>query len=266
MNHLTVAVAQNLPLNQSTSELGWIKEYAYEAATKGVEVLVLPELASVGYHLERLKNLKEYNSKKFLHNLSTVCMEQNVSISAGFYLAEGNSVFNSTVLSLADGSQKIYKKIHLFDMSSERESDLFQSGEEASMISWKSWKFGQMICFDLRFPELARALSLAGVDILCVNSAWPLGRREVFRTLCQARAIENQVYLLSSNCVGLNAGNQAFAGTSMVIAPDGDILAELDEKTPGMAVVKIDKNRISAVRNRLDCYSKRNERAYTVKA
>ena len=149
-------------------------------------------------------------------------------------------------------------------MGQERESDLFQSGDLPSIANFKDWKIGQMICFDLRFPELGRALSLAGVDILCINSAWPLGRKEVFRTLCQARAIENQVYLLSSNCVGSNEGKQEFAGVSMIIAPDGEILAELDAKNPGMAMVKIDKTRISAVRSKLDCYSKRKKSAYRI--
>jgi predicted amidohydrolase len=81
------------------------------------------------------------------------------------------------------------------------------------------------ICYDVRFPELFRALTLEGADIICLPAEWPSPRQEQWRTLVRARAIENQLFLVAANCCG-SQGKLDFFGMSLIVSPRGEILAE----------------------------------------
>ena len=116
-----------------------------------------------------------------------------------------------------------YRKIHLYDSFGYRESDRLSGGPtEAVVVEIAGWQVGLMTCYDLRFPELARALVDAGAEVIVVPAAWLPGERKVdhWRTLVRARAIENTVFVVAAGQPG-----PRYTGHSMVGDPLGDVLA-----------------------------------------
>ncbi len=117
-----------------------------------------------------------------------------------------------------------YRKVHLYDSFGYRESDRLSAGPiEPVVVELKGWKVGLMTCYDLRFPELARALVDRGAEVIVLPAAWVAGPRKVhhWRTLLTARAIENTVYVAA---VGQPAPR--YCGHSVVIDPFGEVVAE----------------------------------------
>ena len=120
-----------------------------------------------------------------------------------------------------------YRKIHLYDSFGYRESDALTPGPlEPVTVDVDGFRLGLMTCYDLRFPELARALVDRGAEVLVVPAAWVAGPRKVdhWRTLVRARAIENTVYVVAAGQPG-----PRYAGHSLVVDPLGDVLAEADD-------------------------------------
>ena len=116
-----------------------------------------------------------------------------------------------------------YRKIHLFSLMNEDRA--FTGGDSWLVTDTSIGRIGVFICYDLRFPELARRLSLEGAEILVVPGEWPKPREEHWRTLLRARAIENQLFIVAANCCGVQ-GKLDFFGASLIIGPKGELLAE----------------------------------------
>ncbi|MBM7517915.1 carbon-nitrogen hydrolase family protein [Nocardioides nitrophenolicus] len=123
-----------------------------------------------------------------------------------------------------------YRKVHLYDSFGYRESDRLSAGPlEPVVVDLHGWRVGLMTCYDLRFPELARALVERGAELIVLPAAWVAGPRKVahWRTLVSARAIENTVYVAA---VGQPAGR--YCGHSLVVDPFGEVLAEAGPGSP----------------------------------
>jgi omega-amidase len=215
-----------------------VRELAAEAAEKKAQILVLPETMDWGYGLEGIRS-------GFTHHQQVEAFLQKASkdfhllLVAGIVAKENDSIRNRQLICFAGKTIAFYDKIHLFSLGEVREQQVFVSGTSPNVFSWGDISFGSLICFDLRFPELTGHLRLNGAKVFLVNSAWPSARSEAFRTLSKARAIENQCFLLSANQSGEAAGLK-FAGGSMIVAPDGRVLAELSEESEGIAAAEID--------------------------
>ena len=123
-------------------------------------------------------------------------------------------------------------------------------------------KIAPVLCFDLRFPEFIRSLALAGAEILAVSAQWPLVRLEHWKTLLRARAIENQFYVAGAAACG-RTGSFTFCGNSMIIAPDGEILANAGLEEEVISSV-IDMKKIKKIRKDLPCFQSRVPEAYKI--
>jgi deaminated glutathione amidase len=147
--------------------------------------------------------------------------ERGTTVVAGMFESTGGPPYNTVVV--RGGAEADYRKIHLYDSFGYRESDVLAAGEPTPVtFSLGGFVVGLMTCYDLRFPELARALVDAGADVLVVPSAWVAGPRKVehWMTLLRARAIENTVYV-----VGAGQPGPRYTGHSMVVDPLGDVVA-----------------------------------------
>ena len=149
-------------------------------------------------------------------------------------------------LVLADGDREVaYRKIHLYDSFGYHESRTVSAGPiEPAATDVRGFPVGLMTCYDLRFPELARALTIAGAEALLVPAAWVAGERKVehWRTLLRARAIENTVWV-----VGVGQPGPRYTGHSVVVAPDGDVVAEAGEDAAELDAV-LDREAVAEVR------------------
>jgi predicted amidohydrolase len=107
------------------------------------------------------------------------------------------------------------------------EKESFKAGEKINLFEYDNWKIASFICYDLRFPEIFREATKKGANLITIQAAWPAKRRAHWETLLKARAIENQVYIAAVNAVSESSNQKLpLAGTSLIISPNGDVLAE----------------------------------------
>jgi predicted amidohydrolase len=196
-----------------------------EAARRGSRMVVLPELWSTGYNLPEIGVMAERNQAGWLKHLFDWAREFGLYLHAGS-LAEwdGSQTFNTTRIFGPDGRELAsYRKIHRVPMLDEEK--YIAAGDRGVVCTVKSMTVGMLICYDLRFPELARLLTLGGAQMLVVPAEWPSARIEHWRTLLRARAIENQCYVVGVNRVGTSNG-VLFGGHSALIDPWGRRVGE----------------------------------------
>jgi predicted amidohydrolase len=181
--------------------------------------------------------------------------------------AAAGRVYNTSVLFGPDGAPRaVYRKIHLFDAVSDgrayRESDDLLPGDALATAEVDGFTLGLTICYDLRFPELYRALALRGAEVLLVPAAFTactgLAHWEV---LLRARAIENGCFVVAPDQVGEHLPGRACFGHSMVVDPWGAKLAEV-ESGVGVCVAELDLARLDEVRAQLPSLAGRRPDAY----
>ncbi len=160
----------------------------------------------------------------FATEVTRVAAQRHTTIVAGMFetSADPGRPFNTLVLRGA--AQAAYRKIHLYDSFGFRESDRLSAGEVApTVVELHGFGVGLMTCYDLRFPELGRALAAAGAEVLVAPAAWVAGPHKVdhWRTLIRARAIENVAYV-----VAVGQPGPRYTGHSVVVDPWGDVVVE----------------------------------------
>lgn len=157
-----------------------------------------------------------------------------------------------------------YDKIHLFDAMVEdahgqyRESDTFEPGDAVVTIETPVGRLGMAICYDLRFPELFRALREKEVDWVCLPSAftWQTGDAH-WHALIRARAIENQVWVVAAGQGGQNSERRRTYGHSLICDPWGKVVSEITEEGPGVVTAALDADHLANVRARMPVWEHR---------
>lgn len=219
--------------------------FIHEAAEKGAELVLLPELFNVGYDFTVYKKM-EYNNQETIGILSDTAKKLDIHIVAGILELEGDWCYNS--IFIFDNLGKIvtkYRKVNLFPLSYEEE--IFAPGEEKVTVTLKGIKFGIMICFDLRFPELSRQYLKDECDAILIASAFPFPRLDHWRILLKARAIENQMYVIAANRSGKDGG-LTFLGNSCIIDPWGTVKATANETEETVILHTIETDKVQQVR------------------
>lgn len=156
-----------------------------------------------------------------------------------------------------------YDKIHLFDAMVEdahgqyRESDTFEPGEQVVTVETPAGRLGLAVCYDLRFPELFRALRERGADWVCLPSAftWQTGDAH-WHALIRARAIENQVWVVAAGQGGQNSARRKTYGHSLICDPWGKVVAEIEEG-PGVVSADLDPETLKQIRARMPVWEHR---------
>ncbi|WP_248925492.1 carbon-nitrogen family hydrolase [Paenibacillus hamazuiensis] len=192
------------------------------------DVIVFPEMWNTGYALDRIHELADPNGERTDALLSAFSREHGVHIVGGSIAEKVGADVRNTIYVYDREGNKVadYSKIHLFRLMDEEK--YLVGGERVGAVQLGEVPAGVMICYDIRFPELARKLALGGAKVLFVPAEWPKPRLHHWRTLLTARAIENQMFVVSCNRVGIS-GATDFFGHSMVIGPWGEVIAEGDE-------------------------------------
>lgn len=163
----------------------------------------------------------------FAREVSSVAADRGTTVVAGMFETSQDPERPFNTLVLRGASTAEYRKVHLYDSFGYRESDRLTAGPvEPVVIEVGGFAVGLMTCYDLRFPEFARALVGRGAEVLVVPAAWVAGERKIdhWRTLLRARAIENTVFVAAAGQPG-----PRYCGHSMIVDPLGDVLVEAGE-------------------------------------
>ena len=208
--------------------------HAEELITKAMEgapdVLVLPETWNVGFFpRENLADLCDRDGAQVKARIGALAKKFSVGIVAGSVgnLSDGKVYNTCMVFDRLGDCIASYDKTHLF--SPMEEDRYFQKGDHVCRFTLDKIPCGVIICYDLRFPELARRLAVEGTDVLFVVSQWPKERLSHLRSLTVARAIENQMFVVCCNSCG-TAGKTVYGGSSAIIDPWGETLALAGER------------------------------------
>lgn len=226
--------------------LGLIKE----AKDRGAQLAVLPELFNVGYDFSVLDGLRyDYDETRSL--LSAAAREMDIHIAGGLLELEDGKRYNSVLVFDPGGNVLTkYRKICLFPLS--REEKIFHPGGKLATFSIGNLKFGIMICFDIRFPEISRRYYEEGCSGIIVASAFPFPRLDHWRILLKCRAVENQLYVIAANRVGKD-GSLYFMGNSCVIDPWGTVKATANETEETVITGDIVAEKVDEVRKTIPC-------------
>jgi predicted amidohydrolase len=185
-------------------------------------IIVLPELWATGFAYEKLPALAKIipGLLKKMHELAA---KYQIVIAGSLPEYSDNSYYNTLFISDPEGNIGSYRKQRLF--SPMEEDTFFTQGNNPSPIQTSLGPVAGLVCYDLRFPELLREQTALGANLLVLPAQWPAARVNHWRILLQARAIENQMFVVAANRCG-TTGETTFGGHSMIVGADGSILLE----------------------------------------
>lgn len=238
----------------------WIEDVCQKEKTRPLTV-VLPELWTTGYQLDQLDHLAEDKGKQTIDYLSKLAKKHHIHVIGGSIATKKEGrIYNTAIIINANGEcVHTYDKIHLVPMLNEP-TYLEAGTNKAAVFELSGIKMGIIICYDLRFPELVRDLALKGAEVLVIPAEWPSARAEHWKVLQQARAIENQFYVLSANSVGSYNGTE-YAGHSMVIDPWGSIVYEAGT-SENTVFCEIDAKKTKQIREQVPVFKSRRKDLY----
>jgi predicted amidohydrolase len=260
---MRIALCQ-LPVSSDPAvNLGRARGALREAADDGADLAVFPEATLTRFGSD-LRAAAEPLDGPFCAGLAEAAKETGVALVAGvFEPAPDGRVYNTAVAIDGDGALVAsYRKLHLFDAFAQRESDLVAPGSSVVVASLAGVPVGVQICYDIRFPELTRALAVDGASLVTVSAAWQAGlfKEEHWVTLLRARAIENTVWIAAVGQVPDPDDKPTRAptgvGRSMLIDPLGVVRADLGPSA-GVVVVNADMSLVDTVRATLPSLANR---------
>ena len=204
-----------------------LTEMLSAADPKPGDLAVLPEMFSTGFGMDP-NALAEPPDGPTATFLSETAKRFNIHLLAGLATRHDDVFRNEAMLFAPDGTvMGHYWKTHAFSPSSE--GDHYTPGDKSVVIPLGEFRLAPTICYDLRFPELFRAAAKSGANLITVIANWPMERAEHWSCLLQARAIENQAYVVGVNRCGVDP-NHTYVGQSAIIDPHGTILAHAGEE------------------------------------
>jgi predicted amidohydrolase len=264
---LRAAVVQMNAGLDKLQNLATAERLVREAANAGAELILLPELFNAYGDLREVVALAEPIPGPTSARCAALAKELNVTLAAGSLCEQSGSAeygYNTSLIFGPDGELRAkYRKIHLFDVEipgrvSVCESRCIRPGESAQCIATPLATLGQAICYDLRFPELFRALAAQQMEVLLLPSAFTATTgRDHWEVLVRARAIENQSYVLAANQYGAHGEQLASYGGSLIVDPWGEVLARAPLDQEAVLIVDLTHERLQQVRTRIPALAHR---------
>lgn len=186
------------------------------------DIIVLPEMFTTGFAMEAAEqSIPEERVIDWMHHKA---QQTQAMIAGSAALQSERGPVNRFLLVQPDGTVHRYDKRHLFRMADEQQH--YQAGMERVIVEWRGWRILPLVCYDLRFPVWSR--NRDDYDLCLYVANWPAARALHWRALLQARAIENQAYVLGCNRVGSDNNGHQYRGDSQIISPQGEIIASAE--------------------------------------
>ncbi len=211
------------------------------------EIVVLPEMFSTGFSMGP-KPLAETMDGETVQWMKRIATEKKIILTGSFIAEENGNYFNRLLWMLPNGQYGVYDKRHRFAFAGEDEQ--YTAGTKRLIASVKGWKINLLVCYDLRFPVWARQSGeTPEYDVLIYVANWPERRVHAWKTLLQARAIENQCYVVGVNRVGEDGNRIHYSGESMVIDPLGEVLYTKKD-VEDIFTVTLDRDHLDSIREK----------------
>jgi omega-amidase len=210
------------------------------------DLIVLPEMFTTGFSMNALANAEEAGgaTEQWMRQLAT---QYNCAITGSIAVRADQGIYNRMLFATPLGVQ-YYDKRHLFRMAGEDKRYL--PGKERVIVQWRDWRILLQVCYDLRFPVFSR--NREDYDLILYVANWPAARRNHWRQLLIARAIENLACVVGVNRIGADARGLSYSGDSLAIAADGTLLKDsLNES--GAAQVTLDGAALLKYREEFPC-------------
>ena len=249
MNDLLITTIQtNLFWEDKQANLAMLEDKI--ASIGKTELVVLPEMFSTGFSMQP-ERLAETMDGETMEWLKKVAIKNRIIITGSLIIAENGHFYNRLIWMLPNGEYGFYDKRHLFAYGNEHLH--YESGNKRLIASVKGFKVNLQVCYDLRFPVWARqnpANSGVEYDLLIYVANWPERRSMAWKTLLQARAIENQCYVIGVNRVGDDGNKIHHTGDSMVVDAMGEILYHKKDEED-IFTITLDKKHLETIRTKL---------------
>ena len=210
-------------------------------------LVVLPELWSSGFDYPTLPDLAR-KTTELLQELKKLSAQYKIILAGSLAEEDNGRYYNTLYITGPEGRLGSYRKQRLFAPMGEE--SFFTPGTGYGPIDTPHGRLASLVCYDLRFPELARSQAAQGALFLVIAAQWPLERLDHWQTLVRARAIENQMFVIAANRCGAT-GDTEFAGHSLIVAPDGAVLHQAGQSEE-QAMVAIDPGLLDTVRSRFN--------------
>ena len=214
------------------------------------DLIVLPEMFTTGFSMD-VEQFAEEAGGPTSQWLEHKARDLRTAITGSVMSKEGSHFYNRMFWAEPAAPLLYYDKRHLFRMANEHQS--YTPGHAALSVEWRGFRICPLVCYDLRFPVFSRRRDELEYDVLIYSANWPAARRQAWRALLKARAIENLAFVVGVNRVGTDGNNHPYAGDSVVHNFMGEPLAELGDE-PAVVTVELDLAALRAFRERFPAH------------
>ncbi len=198
------------------------------------DLIILPEMFTTGFSMNS-RRLAETMEGETLLWMKEKAGSLGAVVTGSVIIRESNTFYNRLIWMRPDGSFAYYDKRHLFRMGGEHQ--FYSAGQEKMIIDLKGWRICPLICYDLRFPVWSR--NRGDLDMILYVANWPASRRDAWKILLKARAIENQVYVAGVNRTGTDGEGTRYMGDTQLVNPKGEVVTGFDLSYPGITITEI---------------------------
>jgi predicted amidohydrolase len=258
MSSLTITLIQPNPHWENKKANLAMLAQTIESIKEKTEVVILPEMFSTGFSMQP-KLFAEKVDGETIEWMKKIASSKKIILTGSVIIEEDEKFYNRLIWMLPNAEYGVYDKRHLFAYGDEHNH--YSAGTKRLIAQVKGWKINLQVCYDLRFPIWSRQApsqpspkgeekaGLLEFDVLIYVANWPERRSTAWKTLLQARAIENQCYVVGVNRVGIDGNNIYHSGDSMVVDPLGEILYHKANEE-GVFTYTLQKEKLDEVREK----------------
>ncbi len=260
---MKIALAQlSCVAGDVTTNVENVVRHIHAAADQSCALVVFPEMSDTGYEMDTiLRTASSWDATPYM-TVAKTARERKIAVAIGLSERKSEGIYNSVAVINPDGDLIArHRKTHLMNVDPVREVRHLRAGDSLHTFEFGGFRFGLVICYEVRFPEVSRALAVAGAEVLLVPAAFPNARREHWKALTRARAIENQAYVVAVNRVGSDGGME-FAGCSTVYDPYGVIEVESSSQDEALLFATLHRENLDKVRDGLRVFDDRRDSVY----
>jgi len=234
------------------------EDFVIQASKANVELIIFPEMTLTGFSININRISEIENNSETIVKFKDLAKEYKIAIVFGLVIKDNEKALNQSIFVDENGNiLGKYTKIHPFSLSGENK--YFNAGKELSIIKYKEHNIGLTICYDLRFPELYSAYA-KNCNMIINIANWPKKRIDHWNTLLKARAIENQLFIIGVNRIGIDGNNLEYQESSNIFDANGETV-KFQEKE-NMKIYDINKLFIKEFKNKFNTTSDRKIEFY----